>query len=639
MLKGLVICCSGTLSVTRTEFEKLIKKHGGSTSASVTGKTTHLVTTPEEFTNVTTKVSKAKHLGVPIVSEDFINASIQEKSLADAEYYSLETPSPIKNSKKQKLSLDERILDFYEKNRKIFIKESPNIKSNEIVTLVVNSWNKLSTNEKQMYFAPSSRLSARLKELYTSIMENDSNDAEVKLFEFNCDCDTMVLFCPNCETRMKDLYKEHYEDISQNQLEGVKSKSISKKIKDVDEENDEDEENEENEEEEEKSIPEARTIQELIENEEEFVSKKYADIFRKFNFFVEFSLGKFWNDFLSKENNRISSSSHFHVSGSLNEYPLFKVKDTFISIPFDEDNYLSFKKPFGITGNSFEISPSEISISLGIEVLEMIGKQLSPQCEKIKAELVKVDFYEKGSHYKRQKETTQNQNFFGKLIVFAPSFYVGGEIVLKHGNDKRLFDFSMKENLSYNYLAFFNDCDYEIKPLKEGYRIALTYNLYYDDQKFNNTMLQISKEDNSIIYQMINNFIKAKNYPTFVLSHQYSTFHLRPDQLKGRDLELYSLFSKDYSIKFVEDIKLSIKLVKETEIPKVEQLNASSMNQFVIYPFYQSDLPRLKYGVALENGGDGSQFSMSYKCHGMKIQFNQKPNIWKVQFKDIKFNF
>jgi hypothetical protein len=647
MLKGLTVCCSGTLSVTRTEFEKLIKKHGGSTSASVTGKTTHLVTTPEEFTSETTKVKKAKHTGVPIVSEDFINDSILQKSLANASDYSLDNPSPQKSSKKQKLSIDERILDFYEKNRKKLIKESPNIKSNEIVSFVVNSWNKLSSNEQQMFFAPSSRLSTRLKELYTSIMENNSEDAEVKTHEFNCDCDTMVVFCPDCEKRLQSLYEQHFEEISQNQLEGVKSKPIKKKEKNEDEE-DEDEEDDGEDEEEEKPMKEAKSIKELIENEEENVSKKYADIFRKFEFFMEFTLGKFWNDFLTKENEEnIFSSSYFYVSGSLNEYPLVKVKDTMISIPFDEENYLSFKNPFGITGNSFEIAPSEISVkhfnltnSKEFEVLEIIRKQLSPDCEKIKAELFKMDFFEKGSHYKRQKETKQNQYFFGTLIVFAPSFFVGGEIVLKHGKEERLFDFSMKENLSYNYLAFYNECDYEIKPLNEGYRIALTYHLYYDDQKYDNTMLKINyKIDNSGIFRMINNFIESKKIPTFVLSHQYPTSFLRPDQLKGRDLELYNLFSKDYSIKFVEDIQLNINLVKECEIPLVSRKNSSSSDH-IIYPFFQSDLPRLKYGAdIIKENDDESHLLLTYKSHGMKIQFNQKPNIWKIQFKDIKFHF
>ena len=101
MFQGLVFCCSGTLSVTRKEFEKLIKNNKGGFNSSVTNKTTHLVTTLDEFTNETIKVSKAKKDGIPIVSEDFVHDSIEQKTLMDESNYSLEKPSPEKKKKKK----------------------------------------------------------------------------------------------------------------------------------------------------------------------------------------------------------------------------------------------------------------------------------------------------------------------------------------------------------------------------------------------------------------------------------------------------------------------------------------------------------------------------------------------------------
>jgi len=76
VLKGLVICASGTLSVTRKQFEELVEENGGSFSNTVTKRVTHLVCDQSEFDNVSSKVAKARGEGIPIVNEDFVNDSI-----------------------------------------------------------------------------------------------------------------------------------------------------------------------------------------------------------------------------------------------------------------------------------------------------------------------------------------------------------------------------------------------------------------------------------------------------------------------------------------------------------------------------------------------------------------------------------
>jgi hypothetical protein len=87
MFKGLVFCFSGTLSLLRKDYESLVKKNGGAVSASVTGKTTHLVTTSSDYESETAKVSRAKVLDIWIVEEGFIQDSLKNKSLAKEKDY------------------------------------------------------------------------------------------------------------------------------------------------------------------------------------------------------------------------------------------------------------------------------------------------------------------------------------------------------------------------------------------------------------------------------------------------------------------------------------------------------------------------------------------------------------------------
>lgn len=87
VLKGLVICASGTLSMTRNEFKELVEENNGKFNATITKSVTHLVCDQSEFDNESSKVAKAQSYDIPIVSEDFINDSIEEGKLKKEDEY------------------------------------------------------------------------------------------------------------------------------------------------------------------------------------------------------------------------------------------------------------------------------------------------------------------------------------------------------------------------------------------------------------------------------------------------------------------------------------------------------------------------------------------------------------------------
>lgn len=88
-LDGLTLCVSGAMSMVRREFHRFLMDHGASVVISVTGNTTHLVTTQAEADCPTRKVLGAMSKGTPIVSEDYIHACIANGAVVDAGPYML----------------------------------------------------------------------------------------------------------------------------------------------------------------------------------------------------------------------------------------------------------------------------------------------------------------------------------------------------------------------------------------------------------------------------------------------------------------------------------------------------------------------------------------------------------------------
>ena len=77
------ICVSGKLSMTRKEVEAKIIGAGGVFAKSCSGKTQYLVTTAQEVTTRTSKVTDAIKHGIAIVSEAWLEGSIASCSLID----------------------------------------------------------------------------------------------------------------------------------------------------------------------------------------------------------------------------------------------------------------------------------------------------------------------------------------------------------------------------------------------------------------------------------------------------------------------------------------------------------------------------------------------------------------------------
>ncbi len=107
--------------------------------------------------------------------------------------------------------------------------------------------------------------------------------------------------------------------------------------------------------------------------------------------------------------------------------------------------------------------------------LERIRRGLGlPEDCRLSAALHNMLVYEPGQFFLPHQDTEKQDGMIGSLVVLLPSDHKGGSIQVEHHDEKVSFRGS-REKLTL--IAFYADCRHEVRPVKEGYRVALTYNL------------------------------------------------------------------------------------------------------------------------------------------------------------------
>ena len=107
--------------------------------------------------------------------------------------------------------------------------------------------------------------------------------------------------------------------------------------------------------------------------------------------------------------------------------------------------------------------------------LERIRRDLglSEKC-RLTAELHNLLVYGPGQFFAPHQDSEKADNMIGTLVVSLPSRFTGGAMVLDHRGRRMLVGGSARH---LTLLAFYADCRHEVRPVKQGHRIVLTYNL------------------------------------------------------------------------------------------------------------------------------------------------------------------
>ena len=82
--------------------------------------------------------------------------------------------------------------------------------------------------------------------------------------------------------------------------------------------------------------------------------------------------------------------------------------------------------------------------------------------------------YEPGQFFVAHQDSEKDDAMIATLVVMLPSAHSGGELVVHHGGAATAYRGSKS---AISLVAFYPDCLHEVRPVKSGHRITLTYNL------------------------------------------------------------------------------------------------------------------------------------------------------------------
>lgn len=100
-----------------------------------------------------------------------------------------------------------------------------------------------------------------------------------------------------------------------------------------------------------------------------------------------------------------------------------------------------------------------------------------PEGVELAVVLDKLLVYGPGQFFASHQDSERDDDMVGTLVVTLPSRYEGGAIVVEHNGEEQTFRGAGQGPTDVSLLAFYADCRHEVKPVRSGHRISLTYHL------------------------------------------------------------------------------------------------------------------------------------------------------------------
>lgn len=137
--------------------------------------------------------------------------------------------------------------------------------------------------------------------------------------------------------------------------------------------------------------------------------------------------------------------------------------------------------------------------------------------------------------------TTEVDGMFATIVIVLPSQFRGGAAHLSHGSVSNIYNCSKHSDIQTSVMAWYTGVTHETKPIINGYRLTLSYNLIHTA-----TTPRPALSDNESAKKMLRDALlawKASEGPqcpekvVYLLEHQYPQETLRKSALKGRDAQ------------------------------------------------------------------------------------------------------
>ena len=212
--------------------------------------------------------------------------------------------------------------------------------------------------------------------------------------------------------------------------------------------------------------------------------------------------------------------------------------------------------------DTWEIPKSRVKLDLRrfkrtlLPVLEDVQDALglSEDCE-LEAEFHSMLVYGPGQFFRPHQDSEKEDGMIGTLVVTLPSAFSGGGLVVEHQGERKTYRGAKK---SLSFVAFYADCLHEVRPVKDGYRIVLTYNLIARQGESKTSRPMEGSEAVEALADSLRAYFETPSPPryeggkeggvpnrlVYLLDHQYTQRGIAWKRLKGADAERAKLLAE-----------------------------------------------------------------------------------------------
>ncbi|MCB0559288.1 MAG: 2OG-Fe(II) oxygenase [Phaeodactylibacter sp.] len=171
------------------------------------------------------------------------------------------------------------------------------------------------------------------------------------------------------------------------------------------------------------------------------------------------------------------------------------------------------------------------------KIIKEVKKGLGIKKQSVTASLYKMLIYEPGDFFLPHKDSEKEKGMFATLVIGLPSAHTGGELIIRFdGREEAAGLSSAASNFKMPYVAFYADCEHEIKPVTSGYRVCLVYNLLQsvDAPKISSPQFQDQVGKIAEVLQSLEDSFEWRP-KAVLLGHQYTPANFSLGKLKLHD--------------------------------------------------------------------------------------------------------
>ena len=202
--------------------------------------------------------------------------------------------------------------------------------------------------------------------------------------------------------------------------------------------------------------------------------------------------------------------------------------------------------------DSREIAPAEFRLE-GVGwseafagILGAAADGLGCPRERLSARLYKLLIYEPGGFFLPHRDTEKSGGMVATLVVALPVRGSGGEIIVRHKERETVIDMRGDEPSEIAWAAFYVDCEHEIRPVLDGNRIVLVYNLVLSNGAGKLSAPDFGAETERVVSELSawRSEARGDDKIVWLLDHDYSEAGLSFDSLKNVDASVAGVLAE-----------------------------------------------------------------------------------------------